>query len=169
MNKFARILLATLLFTMFAIGGAAARGSQPAAKVGNGETFVVRPNFGTSSTRQIVQGVYSSPSMRNDAKSANLNSVNTNYAKVTLDGDRVKTLEIDALEIASPFYDGESMPHFVEFGLIYVVQVSGLIPNGVDGASNSTAHDHSYMIDGEGLKAEEQAEITRQLTQRLRR
>jgi hypothetical protein len=121
MNKITRFFLAALFFTTFAICGVAASGTKQATKVGSGETFVVRPNFGNSSNRQIVQGIYSSPSMRNDAKSANMTSMTTNYAKATLDGNRLKTLEIDALEIASPFYDGESMPHFVEFGLIYVV------------------------------------------------
>jgi hypothetical protein len=105
MKKFARILLTTLLFTTFAINGVAARGTkQQTAKVGLGETFVVRPNFGNSPAGHIVQGIYSSPSMRNDVKNVNMTSMTTNYAKATLNGDRVKTLEIDALEISSLFY-----------------------------------------------------------------
>jgi hypothetical protein len=59
------------------------------------------------------------------------------------------------------------MPHFVEFGLIYVVQISGFIPNGRNGASQIRAHDHSYVIDGEGLTEAEQAEITATINAKL--
>ena len=145
------------VFVLVIIGVSFAGGDRE----GRGETFVPRANFGNAPTSHVIQGIYSNTTTRNDAKSANLTSLNWTTAKVTLDrNDRIKTIEINATEAASPYYASTSMPHFLEFGLIYVVQIAGSVPNGTGEATRTNAHDHSYMIDGEGLTPAEQDEIT---------
>lgn len=133
-------IVIALTMALGILGGCSS--SKPAANSQPAST--VQPTQAPQPTElKVYQGLGKSVNFRNgpgkDKNNVDVYSINYVYADATFDKDgKIINVYVDALEVSTPNYDGESMPHFSGWPGIQGYNITDHASGNVSGVSNNT-------------------------------